>query len=824
VADEKERIIELERQLARSEKVAATLADAARLYRSLFDGIATAVTIRSLDDQSFIDCNASALRLYGADSVAQLRGLGVLDLSAEAQPDGTPSLAALRKHVNLAIQNGFERCEWLARRLDGTPFTADVRIAVVELESGRRVMQTIIDDISHRKEAEDMQRAAQVELSRAKEDAIAASRAKSAFVANMSHELRTPLNGVIGMVDLLSRTPLDGRQRRYVEVARASASLLLSVINDVLDFSKVEAGKLEIDRIEFSFADAAEEVATMLALSAEDKGLELTCRTDPTLAVPLVGDPARVRQVLVNLIANAIKFTARGEVAVSAIAEEVREGETCVRIEVRDTGVGIAPDAQSGLFLPFSQVDASTTRRHGGTGLGLAICRVLVQLMGGEIGVRSTPGVGSTFWCTLRLARAEGRAAENQAQGAPTIRVQATPKRLTGVRVLAVDDNATNREILRGQLMAAGMTCDVASSGPEALAKLLAGVEKGRPYELCVLDQHMPEMDGSELARHIKDDPRIAATRIVMLGSIGRPIDHQELGRLGIVEWVTKPVWRAQLLRAISGALDGRRASSLAEDPAREQSPPSAAGARLLLVEDVAINAEVAGEILRMAGYAVDVAVDGLQAVELVRGGGYDLVLMDCQLPGIDGFEATRRIRALEVSGSTARQALPILALTASASTEDVERARQAGMDDHIAKPIDVRRLLGTVAKHVVPKAASRSTDDGGGTTAPGVVNLTRALDRLQGNRDLLARIVSQFREEAGAARVRLREGLDRRDASAVRYAAHRLRGQALSLDAGQLVAALGGLEAAVAREDWGATGDALREVEDEVGLLLRAL
>jgi PAS domain S-box-containing protein len=1048
--DLKATIADLERRLEASERSARALVDSERLYRSLFDGTATAVTLRSLDNQSFIDCNAAALRLYRAASVDQLRQSRVLDLAPERQPDGTPSSEAFRMHVARANASGSERCEWLARRLDGDPFIADVWIAVLRLEDGRQIMQTIIEDITERKAAEAslrrqaernevvgrisrrflegdldsakrfavaslaeffrvpeavvtrwietiagsetgeietdeigvlhlvaemiaMARAgvdaehslrvseeryrtvversydaifvfdleanvtlaspaaerlvgysalelvgmpaarlvadenqerlaqgiaagrvglaqspeewtivrkdggtvrveavrspmhdhsgnvvgglviardvterhraeqtreeAQRELARAKESAIAASAAKSVFVANMSHELRTPLNGVIGMVDLLSRTPLDGRQKRYVEVARASASLLLSVINDILDFSKIEAGKLELEQVEFSFRDVVEEVATMLELSAEEKDLELCCEADAALDAPCTGDPSRVRQILVNLISNAIKFTSRGEVAVRARLDGDADGSRRVRVEVRDTGVGMNAEAQEKLFRPFSQIDASTTRQHGGTGLGLAICRQLVHRMGGEIGVTSAPGRGSTFWFTLRLHPAVH-------SDKPTD----VDARLVGVRVLAVDDNATNREILRVQLAAAGMHCDTASSGEDALAVLTGAAERGQAYILAILDQHMPGMDGCELARRIKGDPRIASTHLVMLGSIGRPLDPEQLLALGIVTWATKPIWRIRLLRALGAAIDApprveRPRAPLRTQVARSTQPKVAAidgrPARVLLVEDTPINAEVVVEILRLAGYSIDVAADGLDALDAVTRAPYDAVLMDCQLPGIDGYETTRRIRALEESGDLGktpgsldgrppgrRPRLPIVALTASATREDLERARLSGMDDHIAKPVDSRRLLAVLETHLDGRdgAPTRAAAPVAPTGDHRVVDLAAALDRLEGNRGLLDRLIAQFCEEVVGARGRLRELLEQRAGDELGFAVHRLRGQALSLDAGRLALALRDLEALVGHRQWEASASALQAVDHAIDQLLDAL
>ncbi|HEV3192155.1 MAG TPA: ATP-binding protein, partial [Polyangiaceae bacterium] len=371
------------------------------------------------------------------------------------------------------------------------------------------------------------------------------------------------------------------------------------------DFSKIEAGKLEMDRIEFSLADVLEEVATMLELAAEEKRLELTCQAAPELAAPLIGDPARLRQVLVNLIANAIKFTPRGEVALRATLDGESNGAVQVRVEVRDTGVGISREAQGKLFQPFSQVDASSTRQHGGTGLGLAICRELVRRMGGNIGVDSTPGEGSTFWFTVRL--------ERTVTGGPVDRPDAD-LRLRGLRVLAVDDNATNREILSAQLSAAGMRCELASSGDEAFERLMAAAADGEPFALALIDQHMPGMNGAELAQRIKANARIAGTRIVMLGSIGRPLDRAELEALGILVSATKPVWRTQLLRALEAALDDGPAIAPGVQPRSDARVPLS-GRRILLVEDAPINIEVTSEILRTAGYVLGVAADGFQAL-----------------------------------------------------------------------------------------------------------------------------------------------------------------------------------------------------------------
>ncbi|MGO8992486.1 MAG: response regulator, partial [Polyangiaceae bacterium] len=664
-----------------------------------------------------------------------------------------------------------------------------------------------------------VRRAAEVALARATENAIAASLTKSAFLANMSHELRTPLNGVIGMVDLLATTPLDERQKRYAEVARASASLLLSIISDILDFSKIEAGKLELEAVPVSLSDIVEDVASMLALNAEEKGLELACQSDLALAAPLLGDPARLRQVLVNLVSNAIKFTRRGEVSVKASLLAESPERMQVRVEVRDTGVGIPSDAQAKLFRPFTQLDASTTREHGGTGLGLAISRELVERMDGTIGLESTPGRGSMFWFELSLRRP---------RGAPKVEVE-RDARLAGLRVLAVEDNPTNREVLCAQLSAAGMVCDSAADGFVALGMLVEAAATN-PYALAIIDHHMPGMDGRELAKRVKTHPRLGGTRLVMIGSMATPLSVNDQRSAGIHGYCTKPILRKQLLHvlhaALEGAPEGRAHEASARRPASEAQARTAATARILLVEDSPVNAEVAGEILRSAGYAFDVAVDGLHAIDCVKSRSYDLVLMDCQLPELDGYEATRRIRSLEREGtlSPAGASIPIVALSASTTKEDLTRSVAAGMNDHVSKPVDARRLLTVIATHL--KGGPTNAAQSGPPRPPSipVADMSRALERLAGDRSLLRRIASLFADGAPTTRAKLRAAVEARAAGDIGFALHKLKGQASTFGGEALIAAAESLEAAASRGNWTAVGASLLTVEKELDRLLGAL
>ncbi len=665
-----------------------------------------------------------------------------------------------------------------------------------------------------------VRRAAEVALAKATESAVAANVTKSAFLANMSHELRTPLNGVIGMVDLLATTRLDERQRRYAEIARSSANLLLSVISDILDFSKIEAGKLELEAGRVHMDDIVEEVASILALSAEEKGLELSCRCDVALRSPFVGDPARLRQVLVNLVSNAIKFTQRGEVTVRARLLLSATRGPHVRVEVRDTGVGISSEAQGRLFRPFTQVDASTTRVHGGTGLGLAICRQLIERMRGTIGVESTPGVGSTFWFEMPVEPLPEEPA------AP----QEAVTRLAGLRVLGVDDNATNREILREQLAAAGMVCDTAADGATALLMLVEAAQT-RPYALAVVDQHMPGMDGRELAQRVKADARLSGTRVVMLGSVAHPLDAEAQRADGLAGSSSKPIRRRELLRMLGAALDGQvadrtaRTSDAPAPDARHGAAP--APIRVLLVEDSDINAAVAGEILRSAGYGFDLVPDGALAVGAVKSYPYDLVLMDCQLPVMDGFDATRRIRALERHGEidSPLGPLPIIALTASATKDDIDRCLEAGMSDYVSKPVDARHLLEIIRRRL--RSSSRPPDAERTSPRPPslpVANLSAALELLAGNRALLARASRLFAEGAPAARARLRAAVEQRDTRQVGAAVHLLKGQAATFGGDAFIAAAEALGDVSKTENWSAADAMLLGVERELDRLLRAL
>jgi two-component system, sensor histidine kinase and response regulator len=767
-------------------------------YRSIFDNAVEGI-FQSSPEGIFIRGNPALARIYGYDSPEELiRSIAhVRDLYVYPET----RLEFLRVIQQKDSVRDFEA---QARRKDGSVIWTSETSRVVRGPDGKILyFEGFVTDITERRRADE-------ELKRAKDAAESANRAKSEFLANMSHEIRTPMHAIIGMTELLLDTRLSAEQREYMDTVKSSAVSLLSLLNDILDFSKIEAGKLELESVEFSLRAMLGTAMSTMAVRAHQKKLELAVNVLAVVPDLLIGDPERLRQIVLNLVGNAIKFTNQGEVIVHVDSEITGQDDLQLHFVISDSGIGIPPEKQEAIFNAFEQADGSMTRRYGGTGLGLSISCRLVELMGGTIWVDSEPGRGSSFHFTASL-KVSPRAAKRPVE----------PEIVRDLRVLVADDNAANRRILQAMLVSWNMRPKLVNDGPEALSALEEARRRGNPFRLAILDGMMPGLDGSEVASRIRNDPALAATRIMLLTSASPEAMIQRV-RSGCVDvHLKKPILQSDLLDAILRLMDGPAPLTIQPVP---ESPPfqrAAEPLRVLVAEDNPVNQQIAVRLLEKRGHLPVVRGSGREALATLEAEPFDVVLMDLQMPDMDGIEVTRAVRKREQRGG---RRLPIIAMTAHTMKGDRERCLAAGMDAFVPKPVNPAELFQALESFTssepepaAPAAQEQSTGDT-------VVDYPEVMARFGGDAEFLTSSLDLFRGRYHEMLAEARQSLAERDFTRLERAAHSMKGSVGNFGAKAAMQAARNLERIAKDKDAGRCEECCASLEREIEKFLKAL
>jgi len=793
------RVVGIAEDITERKQAEETIRKSEEKYRSLVSNIPDVVWTLSADGRfAFISPTIENVSGYAVDEIGEK---GARLFIESIHPDDA-------ERVKTALEALFSKnepydVECRVRRKSGEWIWIHDRALATYERDGVLHADGLLSDVTIRKRAEE-------EMRKAKEAAEDANRAKSQFLANMSHEIRTPMNGVIGMAGLLLDTELTPEQRQYAGIVRSSGEALLTVINDILDFSRVEARKLVLEAVDFDLLAPLQYATDLLAVKARQKGLEITCQVRPGTPTLLRGDPGRLRQVLVNLLANSVKFTHSGEVAIGVGLETESEGTVTLRFTVRDTGIGFRQDKTAAIFAPFVQADGSTTRRYGGTGLGLAISKQLVEMMGGRIGAESAEGKGSTFWFTAVFEK------QPQPFAPPTV----APPGLGAAKVLVVDDNATNRSLTVNLLRSWGCHSEAATNTNSAVVAMREAARSANPFRLALLDMSLPGMDGAQLGQRIAADPELRGTALVLMTSVGERTDLARLRELGFSAQVSKPIWESRLREALAAAVGEKRVEVAASSEGiRKQTGALSAVSkgRILVAEDNPTNQAVVKAMLEKFGYCADVVEDGAAALLALQLADYDLVLMDCLMPEMDGYEATRRIR---VRGAGIRNPdVPIIALTAAAISGDREKCIAAGMSDYLAKPIEPEQLAEVLRKWAATPPGGREVsppDSHSAEEQTAVFNEAEFLTRLMADKVLARTVIAGFLNDVPKQLDSLRKWIEQGDAARAGIQAHTLKGAAATVSAGALRAAAVEMQEAANSDGLGRTKALLPRLEAE--------